>query len=119
MPEGTSALRNARIGLALALALVVWLGAATTVGASTLTPAITVTVNHARVTGSKPVVLSGKVTGEVNPVEVDLYRNAYPYNQAQLVARTTTHSNGIYSFTATPYRNTRYRVKVRGTSAQR
>jgi hypothetical protein len=99
-------------------ALALWLGLPSAVAATTPTPRISVSVNHPRITGSQPVVLSGKVTGDPGRVQVDLYRNAYPYRRAQLVARTTTRANGSYSFTAQPYRNTRYRVNVRGTPAR-
>jgi hypothetical protein len=103
--------------IAIGAALVVWLGLPVSVGATSVTPKISASVNHSRITGSQPVVVFGQVTGEATSVEVDLYRNAYPYRKAQLVARTMTGTHGSYSFKVQPYRNTRYRVNVRGTDA--
>jgi hypothetical protein len=106
---------------AIGVAAVLWLTMPAAVGVaspSPLKPAVSASVNHARITGSKPVVISGKVTGEPLRTRVDLYSNPYPYRRAKLVRSTTTASGGRYSFTVRPDRNTRYRVSVHGTAAQ-
>jgi hypothetical protein len=83
-----------------------------------VTPTISVAASHSRITGGNPVVLSGKVKGELTTTEVELYSLPYPYNQAKLVATTGTASDGSYSFTVRPGRNTHYRVTVKGSTAQ-
>lgn len=104
------------MGAAVAVSLGVPAGVAAT--PNPLKPTISVSVNHKRITGSRPVVLAGKVKGELTRTEVDLYSSPYPYRTARLLAHTTTASNGSYSFTARPDRNTRYRVTVPGSTAQ-
>jgi hypothetical protein len=86
-------------------------------------PVITLAAAPAQVLSSRPVTLSGKVTGPPvtgapAPSTVQLYASPYPYPVASLIATTTTAVDGSYSFTVHPSRNTRYRVVVAGTSAQ-
>ncbi len=59
-------------------------------------------------------VISGRLRGQNNAGRnVSLRADGYPFNVGdQVVARTQTSSNGSYSFTQRPDRNTNYQVTV-------
>lgn len=80
-------------------------------------PAVSLSASPAQITSGGHIVLSGKVTGVVAPSRVQLYSRPYPYQTATLIGATATASNGSYSFTEKPIRNTRYQVRVVGTAA--
>lgn len=99
--------------LGLLPALTAGAGAKTGLGHTT----ISLSASPARVQSGRQVVLSGRVTGQVLPARVQLYSRPYPYKSARLVGTTTTSATGSYSFTQRPDRNTRYQVRVAGSSA--
>lgn len=80
-------------------------------------PAISLAASPTQITSGQQVVLSGTVTGETAPSHVQLYSRPYPYQTATLVGATTTASDGSYSFTEKPVRNTRYQVRLVGANA--
>lgn len=63
------------------------------------------------------VTLSGKVSGELTSVRVDLYSDHWPYRRshAKPVASTMTGPGGSFSFTQKPREDTRYLAAISGT----
>jgi hypothetical protein len=80
-------------------------------------PAVSLGASPARVLGGHPVLLSGAVTGVPAGSVVRLFASPYPYPVATPVATTVASSDGSFSFTVVPDRNTHYRVNVVGTGA--
>ena len=122
MGIGVRAWSSAARATAGSLAALATLGAGALAPAASATttplnPTISVALSRARVTAGQSVTLSGRVRGELSPVNVDLYSIPWPYasSQARLVARVTTGAGGAYSFTRVPGLNTRYHATISGT----
>ncbi len=82
-----------------------------------LGPTISLAASPSQITSGDSVVLAGKVTGDLPGSRVQLYSRPYPYKTATLAGVATTATNGSYSFTEKPVRNTRYQVRLVGTTA--
>lgn len=116
VPDTIPAMRHGAV--AFGATLIVCAITALTAAAKTATgPAVSLSASPAQIMSGSSVVLSGKVTGVGAPSRVQLYTRPYPYDKAKLASATTTASDGSYSFTEKPVRNTRYQVRVVHTSA--
>jgi hypothetical protein len=82
-----------------------------------VTPTIIVRAAPAQLTSGQRATLKGTATGVPAGTEVRLYASPYPFPVASLAASTTTASDGSYSFSVAPDRDTRYRVVLLGTAA--
>jgi hypothetical protein len=103
------------IGAIVVSALVI--GAALPGGARAAGAAITARARPARLTFGASTVVSGSVSGEpagVAGLAVELLADPYPYRDFHPVAATSTDAGGSYSFSVTPRRDTRLRVRVAG-----
>jgi len=69
--------------------------------------------------GGKSTKITGRLTGtSLSGARIELQSNPYPYPGFQREARESPDSNGNYSFTVKPDRNTRYRVLLVGTTSK-
>jgi hypothetical protein len=78
--------------------------------------AITLHASRTSFTGSRAIVLSGRVSPAPTTAVVDLIKIAYPYKTSTLVRSAHPTATGAFSFGVHPDRNVRYRVLVPGTS---
>lgn len=100
--------------VAVAIALLIWIPAAT---AKTTAPKPQSSANP--VTHGKPVQISGSLNGNPSAnLGIVLQQNPYPYSGYTDVAIQTTSAAGDYSFTVNPSVNTRYRVVTTDSSPQ-
>lgn len=102
------------VGATLIVCAVTALAAAARTAAG---PAVSLAASPLRVSSGHRVTLSGKVTGARSPSRVQLYSRPYPYVRAKLMGVRTTTPGGSYSFIEKPVRNTRYQVRLVGSTA--
>jgi hypothetical protein len=81
-------------------------------------PTISLRASSSHVASGQPVSLSGSLTGAPVGTSVRLYESPYPYPVATLLSAAVPGPDGLFSFTVSPDRNTRYRIVGVGTAAQ-
>lgn len=89
----------------------------TTTPPTALAPDLSLHASATQIVGNQPVTLTGTVTGAPAGSLVGLYQSPYPFPAAALVKTTTTGSDGSFSFSVFPDRDTRYGVVLIGTAA--
>jgi hypothetical protein len=105
-----------RSGLA-AVCFVVLLWVPAPARAQPPTSAITLTAVPSHTISGQRVTLSGRISNAPPGSEVELYASRYPYPAPAPVATTQANPDGSFSFTEYPDRETRYEVRVVGTTA--
>src|ERR1700733_9337539 len=81
-------------------------------------PSISVSGSARQIHSRGHVKLTGSTTGALPGSVVELFASPYPHSASTLIGKTHTSVTGTYSFSASPDRNTIYRVVLAGTSAQ-
>ncbi len=104
------------------MAAIVGLFAASTAAAAApepvVGPAVQLVASPWHVQAGHSVELRGRVIDPLERRAVLLYRSAYPYPLATEIGSQVAAADGSFSFTVTPDRNTRYLVKLAGSSTQ-
>jgi beta-lactamase family protein len=111
-----------RRGLAALVAVGVILGAVEGAAARPAGPALTAAAAPARLAFGRSARIGGRLSGFPGGnggVAVELQADPYPFGSFRQVASATTKSDGTYSFSVAPERNTRYRVVASGPPAVR
>ncbi len=81
-------------------------------------PSISVSSSARQIGTHGHVKLTGSTTGALPGSVVDVFASPYPHSASMLIGTAHTSIAGTYSFSASPDRNTIYRVVLAGTSAQ-
>jgi hypothetical protein len=110
-------MRGLRSGAVAALVAAALAGACSAAAAAS-SVTLSVRASPQQVASGHQIRLSGSVTNGAAGTTVQLYESPYPYPVPALVGTTITSADGSFSFTASPDRNTRYRVTAVGTAAQ-
>jgi hypothetical protein len=88
------------------------------VPAASAAPALTIKPKNREILyGGKSTKITGRLTGQsASGARIELQKSPYPYNGFVHHATKSASSNGSYSFTVKPDRNTRYRVHLVNTT---
>jgi hypothetical protein len=84
--------------------------------ASAASPALSLSASPNPAPSGQSVTLSGQITAATAGSVVLLYEIPYPFSVTELLSRTTTASDGSFSFVVFPDREVRYRAVLEGTN---
>jgi hypothetical protein len=89
------------------------------VPAASAAPALSIKPKKREILFGKSTRITGHLGGtSPSGKRIELQKNPYPYNGFQHLATKSPDSNGNYSFSVRPDRNTRYRAVLVGTSSK-